>query len=115
MEKIVAQVELDVAGDANDDPARQELEDALGERDADHQESVKAELAGRPATLFQVVQRHPDDLGRLHRDTIEQQYAHRTHQKPAAVFLQVWVEGTEALGQHRLGRCDSTSGGCSEL
>ena len=37
-EEVVAQIELDVAGNADDDPARQELEDALGYKDGDDEQ-----------------------------------------------------------------------------
>ena len=39
-EEIVAQVEFDVAGDADDHPARQKLEDSLDQSDGDDQQGI---------------------------------------------------------------------------
>ena len=39
-EQVVAQIELDVARDADDHPARQKLEDALEQRDREDEQGV---------------------------------------------------------------------------
>ena len=39
-EQIVAQIEFDVAGNADDHPARQKLEDSFGQRDGDDEQGV---------------------------------------------------------------------------
>ena len=56
-EQIVTQIELDVAGNANDDPAGQELKDALGDEDGDNQRSVKEEFVAGDASMNKVVGR----------------------------------------------------------
>src|ERR1019366_5610885 len=47
LEQVVAQIEFDVAGDADDHPAREELEDAFDEGDGDYEQGIGQEfLAG---------------------------------------------------------------------
>ena len=43
-EEVVAEVEFDVAGDADEDPAREEEEDAFGDGDGDEQAGVEEDL-----------------------------------------------------------------------
>ena len=50
-EQVVAQIELDIARDADDYPARQKLEDSLGQRDGDDEQGVGEKfLAGDAAS-----------------------------------------------------------------
>ena len=101
LEQVVAQIEFDVARDTNHDPARQELEDSLTERDGNHQQGVENQLLGRASAFLEIVQGHADDLRRLHGDAIQKQHAQGTHHETAAVFLQVGIERAQAFRQHR--------------
>src|SRR5215470_18044433 len=101
MEKIVAQVELDVTRNADDDPASKKLKDAFGQCYDDHQQGVESELLRGPAALFKIVERELNDLRGLYGDAVQQEHADRPHHEAAAVLLQVWIERTEAFGQHR--------------
>ena len=61
LEQVVAQIEFDIAGDADDDPARQKLEDAFDEGDGDYEQGVGQEfLAGY--TGVKIVDRAAQDL-----------------------------------------------------
>jgi hypothetical protein len=71
MEQIVAQVELDIAGDADDDPTSKELKNALAQGDHNHQKGIESELLRRPAALLEVVERELDYLRRLDGDAIQ--------------------------------------------
>ncbi len=62
-EEVVAEVELDVAGDADEDPARVKEEDALGHGDADEQAGVEENLPAGDA-LVEVVDGDSDDTGK---------------------------------------------------
>ena len=66
-EEIVAEVEFDVAGDADEDPAREEQEDALGDGDGDKQPGVEEDLLAGDA-MVEVVYGGSDDAGEEYPD-----------------------------------------------
>jgi hypothetical protein len=58
-EEVVAHVVLDVAGGADQNPAREELEDAAEQTDREQQRAVAGQLAARHA-LCEIVDRAPE-------------------------------------------------------
>src|SRR5262249_23147409 len=87
-EEIIAQIEFDVARDADDDPASQKLKDPLGEKNSDDPESVVDEL-GASDRLGEVVNRGLDDARELSGDSIGQQDRQSAQHEAAAVTLQI--------------------------
>ena len=61
VEEVVAQVELDLAGDADDDPAGAEEEDALDGGDSDQQPGIEQDLLPGDA-LVEIVDGNANDL-----------------------------------------------------
>ena len=91
-EQIVAQIELDVTGNANHDPASQELKDALGNEDGDNQRSVKEEFVAGDAGVNKVVGRAAENEWIANRDAVSQQDAKPAQYKTAPVALQIGDE-----------------------
>ena len=69
-EEIVAQIELDLPGNADDDPAGKEEEDALGGRDQDQQPGIQENLLPGDA-LVQIVDGNANDLGEKDPDSTD--------------------------------------------
>ena len=78
-EQVVAQVEFDVARDADHHPAGQELEDTLGDEDSNDQQGVLGEYVAGDG-LAEVVNRMLDDARKLHRNAVRQQHAEAAQQ-----------------------------------
>ncbi len=91
-EQIVAQIELDVAGNANDDPAGQELKDALGDEDGDNQRSVKEKFVAGDAGVNKVVGRAAENQWIANRNAVSQQDAESAQYKAAPVALEIGDE-----------------------
>ncbi len=103
-EEVVAQVEFDVARDANHHPARQELENALGENHDDEQQRPYQELMAQGVGAKVVVVPAPqivggtlDDLRVKDPDAVIEQHRNRAEEQPAAVLLQVRKQRSQAL------------------
>ncbi len=70
-EQIVAQVKFDVARNADDYPAGQELEDALGDKNGDHGQRVLHELLGGHSGM-EIVGRMAENLRKLNRNRVSE-------------------------------------------
>jgi hypothetical protein len=68
-EQVVAQIELDIAGDADDYPARQKLEDSLGQRDGDDEQGVGEQFLAGHAGL-KIVDGAAEDLRKEYPDSV---------------------------------------------
>jgi hypothetical protein len=100
-EEIVAQIELDVAGDADHDPARKKLENALAQCDADQQSGEEEELVARHA-LVQGVGGHAEHPGHLDQDRVGEQNATRARDVTPAVAFQVGQQRAQVLRKHQI-------------
>ncbi len=98
-EEVVAQVVFDLARHADDDPARQELEDALGERHADKLERVLEDLL-LSDTRAHVVDGDAQDLGKEDPDGVVQQDRDSADDEAPLIAAEVGEEGLETL-EHR--------------
>ena len=87
-EQIVAQVKLDFARDADQDPASQELEDGLGNRDGQQRPGVEQQLMN--IDLFvQVVDSAPNDQRKQYPDAIVAKHAERANPECLLVLPQI--------------------------
>ena len=68
-EQVVAQIELDVAGDTDDHPARQKLEDSLGQRDGDDEQGVGEKFLAGYAGV-KIVDGAAEDLRKEYPDSV---------------------------------------------
>ena len=68
-EQIVAQIELDIAGNADDHPARQKLKNSLDQRDGDDQQRVGEKLLAGHAGV-QIVNGAAQDLRKQNPDSV---------------------------------------------
>ena len=87
-EQMIAQVELDLARDADQDPAREVLKDPLAERNGHQQPAPGQQLAVRNA-LVQVVGNAADEPRRLHHDAVRAQHGGATGHIALPVLLHV--------------------------
>ncbi len=115
LEEVVAQVEFDFARDADHDPARQELEEALGGGNGDEQQGIDDDLVlrearagvadhaahdGRDAAMrfpAQVVHRPAQHLREQDPDPVHQQNGAAAQDVAPLVFAEVGEQGAEVL------------------
>src|SRR5208282_6200652 len=87
-EEIVAQIEFDVAGNADYDPAREELEDAFGEKDADDSQGIFQQFV-RGDSGMEIVGGVAQDLRKLDRDSVSEQNAQSAPGETRPIALQI--------------------------
>ena len=73
-EEVVAKIEFDIAADADDDVAGQELKDAFEEGDADDEQRVDEQLMAGDAGV-EVVDGAADDLREENPDSVVEENA----------------------------------------
>jgi hypothetical protein len=95
-EEIVAQIEFDVARNADDDPAHEEEENAVEDGDG-HDEAGVAEDLVPCDTLRQVVGSEANDMRKLHPDDIGKNGAEAAPEVSAPVAAHVREQGLEIL------------------
>src|SRR5262249_27269906 len=105
-EQIVAQVKLNLARDADHQPSRQELEDALGAGNAQQHKGVDQELMASGAAI-QVVHRALDHLRKQHPDSVVEEHSQRAPEEGDPVFLQVGQQRLQVLEHGFLDDCSS--------
>ena len=98
-EEIVAQVELNVAGNAYDDPARQEQENVADSRYGQQQQSKVLELVQRNSGI-EIVNSPANDLGKNHPRAVVQKNANCPRRIAPTVALEIGQQRTQALRQH---------------
>ena len=87
-EQIVAQVELDLARDADQDPAGQELENGFGAGDRQQQSRVGEQLVAGDAEV-QVVDGAADDQRKQNPDAVVAQHAERADPEGQPVLAEI--------------------------
>ena len=87
-EQVVAQVEFDLARDANQDPAREELEDGFGAGDGEQPSGIGQQLMHSDA-LVQVVDGAADDQREENPDAVVAQHAERADPEGCLVLAQI--------------------------
>ena len=95
-EKIVAQVELDVARDADDDPAGQELEDSLGDGDTEQDGSVEQKLVAGDASV-QIVGSFAQNEREQDPDAIGEEDTKRAREVSPAIAFHVGQQRSQVL------------------
>ena len=101
MEQIVAQVKLNLARDADHDPAGQKLEDTLdGSNRQQHQGIGQQLLMIHPQA--QIVDGAAQHQWEKYPDSVVKEDANQTNGKAVAVLLQIRKQGSQAFGQHVL-------------
>ena len=96
--QIVAQIELDIARDADHDPAGKELENAFADRYGHQHEGVGGKLIAGDSRV-QIVDGPADHQGKENPDAVVEQNRERSRDQSAPVFLQVWEQRTQMV-QH---------------
>src|SRR5262249_23810458 len=105
-EQIVAEVKLNLAGDADHQPSCQELEDPLGAGHGQQHEGVDQELMACGPSI-QVVHRALDDLGKQHPDSVVEEHGKRAPEERDPGFLQVGEQWIQVLEHDFLDDCSS--------
>ena len=93
-EEVVAQVELDLARDADENPALGVEKDAFDQRDGDQQAGEDEDLAAGGPVLH-LVDGASDDLGKLHGDSVGANAGEGAPQVSPAVAAHVTEERAE--------------------
>ena len=101
-EEIVAQVELDLARDADHDPAGEELKDAFAYGDG-NQQPAPGEQFPVSDTAVQIVNDALDEARGLHHDSVGAEDREGAGHKTLPVLFHVWEERPE------LGKCQGKS------
>src|SRR5690348_16093816 len=96
LEKIVTQIELDLARDADQDPAHQKLEDALADSNSNQSQRVRNDLVLSDADI-EIVNCASDDLREKNPDRVVEQQREAAPEKLDAVAIQIRLEGIESL------------------
>ena len=94
--KIVAQVELDVARNADDDPAGQELKDSLGGGDTEQDGSVEQKLAAGDASV-QIVGSFAQNEREQDPDAIGEEDTKRAREVSPSIASHVEQQRSEVL------------------
>src|SRR5207248_3727984 len=100
LEEIVAQIEFNFTRDPDHDPARQELEDALGQRDRNERQRINKQLVPRDAAV-QSIDCALYDLRKQYPDAVMKQHRARAQDVSPLVFAEVWRERSQGL-EHEL-------------
>ena len=87
-EEIVAKVEFDVAGNADDDPARQELEDPFGDGESEQDAGVDQEFVASHAVV-KIVSSLAEHQREENPDTVGEENAERAREVRPSITLQV--------------------------
>src|ERR1700678_907653 len=98
-EQIVAQIELNVAGDTDDNPAREKEENAPHYRQRQNLKREDPKLVPGDAT-FQALGCIADHSGQQCQCAVTQNNAERTDNKSPAIALEIWQQRTHALRNH---------------
>ena len=98
-EEIIAQIELDIAGDADDDPARQEEKDCPYGCYFQHLPG-EVQYFRRGDAGVQIVNGVADYLGQEHPCPVAQKNAQNARHEPPAVALEIGQVWTQILGTH---------------
>src|SRR5579863_1459806 len=99
LEQVVAQVKLDFAGNADDDPARQKLKKSLERRNRQDRPSIEQQLMTSDA-LAQIVRSVADDQWKQNPDAIGEENTDRPRGVTPAVAFQVGQEWAQTLRDH---------------
>src|SRR5262249_11283712 len=98
-EEIVAQVEFNLARDADHQPSRQKLEDALDTGNGQQQQGINQDFVLRHSR-FEVVDGTSDDLGKQHPYSVVEEYGHCAPKQRHPVFFKVrpeWLQVEHAV------------------
>ncbi|GAC1430769.1 MAG: hypothetical protein NVS1B11_25570 [Terriglobales bacterium] len=101
LEEIVSEIEFDLAGNANNNPAGKELKDSLYSCDSQKQQRISDKFMLGYAEV-EIIDRPPDNLGEKYPDSVVQKDADCPQNKAAPVLFHVGQEGMQALWQHVL-------------
>src|SRR5690348_11200822 len=96
LEKIVAQIELDLARDADQDPTHQKLKDAFADSDSNQSQRVGNDLVLSDADI-QIVNCSSDDLRKENPDRVVEQQGEAAPEELDAVAIQIRLEGIESF------------------
>ena len=99
-EQIVAQIELDVARDADDDPASEELEDSFGDRDGEQHSGIEQKFVAGYAGV-EVVGSAAEDEREEDPDAVGQENTQRARDIRPAVAFHVRDQRAQTFQQHR--------------
>ena len=102
-EEVVAEIELDIARDTDNDPAHEEQQDAVGHGDGDQQAGVGEDLVPGDAD-GEVVDGDADDPGELHPDSVGEDGADTAPQIAAPVAAHIGKQGLEVF-EHSVRLC----------
>jgi len=98
-EEIVAQIELNVAGDADEDPAREKEEDALERGDSQQQKRIVQNFGAGDAVLH-IIYGAADDERKEDPEAVGEQNGDAAPEQAHAIALEVRNERSQAMGKH---------------
>ncbi len=96
-EEIIAQIVLNLARDADHQPAGQELKDALAQRQRHQQQGINQDLVLGHAVLVQIVDGAANHLGREHPQTVVEENGNRAPEQGDAILLKIRPQRLQVL------------------